>query len=271
MGLGKDVRLARLFSHGSGKLFGVAVDHFVGYGDVRAGGLADLPAALGRTMRAEPDSVTMMPGAAKHLWPLYAGNAALIVQGGMMTPDDRVRELVATPEDAVRMGADALAVSIGVRGAAEGSYLRWLADSVREAARYDLPVVAHIYPRNYEEEPRVEFTPDQIAWAVRAGVELGVDVIKVGYPGDEAAFADIVASCPAPVVIAGGPRTETLEEALDQITAAMRCGAQGAVVGRNIWGQENVVETAFAFKAVIHDGLTASEALKVSGLRTAAG
>ncbi|MCH9815021.1 MAG: aldolase, partial [Actinomycetia bacterium] len=43
MGLGIDVRLSRLFSHPSGNLFGIAVDHFVGYGNVREGGLSNLP------------------------------------------------------------------------------------------------------------------------------------------------------------------------------------------------------------------------------------
>ena len=43
MGLGLDVRLSRLFSHTSGNLFGIAVDHFVGYGNVREGGLSNLP------------------------------------------------------------------------------------------------------------------------------------------------------------------------------------------------------------------------------------
>ncbi|MGO8657513.1 aldolase, partial [Rhizobium ruizarguesonis] len=50
MGLGTKVRLARLFSNPSGHLFGGAVDHFVGYGNVREGGLADLPGALRRVM-----------------------------------------------------------------------------------------------------------------------------------------------------------------------------------------------------------------------------
>jgi len=54
MSLGTKVRLARLFSHPSGNLFGGAVDHFVGYGDVRKGGLADLPGALARVMVANP-------------------------------------------------------------------------------------------------------------------------------------------------------------------------------------------------------------------------
>ena len=133
MGLGTRVRLARIFSHPSGNLFGTAIDHFVGYGDVRQGGLADLPRALGKIMAAVPDSVTMQTGAARHLWQEHAGRAALILQAGCFTADDRIQELVGTPEDAVRLGADALAVAIPVRGASEGTYLRWLTDSVRAA------------------------------------------------------------------------------------------------------------------------------------------
>jgi len=75
MGLGTDVRLARLFSHPSGNLFGIAVDHFVGYGNVREGGLADLPTAIDRCITAKPDTMTMTPGTAKGCWPTHAGKA----------------------------------------------------------------------------------------------------------------------------------------------------------------------------------------------------
>lgn len=261
MGLGLDVRLSRLFSNPSGHLFGVAVDHFVSYGDARAGGLADLPAAIARSMRGNPDTVTMTAGTAKHCWGPYVGQAALIVQAASFTPDDRVHELLAEPLDAVRLGADAIAVAIPVRGPSEGMYLRWLADTVREASRYDLPVVAHIYPRDYTSEPTIVFTPDEIAWAVRCGIETGVDVIKVGYPGDAAAFGEIVASCPTPIVIAGGPKLPSLRDALAHTHEAMIAGALGAVVGRNIWGEEQVELAARGFHGVIHDGLTADEAL----------
>ena len=102
MGVGSKIRLSRLFSHPSGNLFGGAVDHFVGYGNVRAGGLADLPGALARVMAGKPDYVSIQPGAARHLWGTYAGQAALVIQAGCFTPDDRIRELIASPEDAVR-------------------------------------------------------------------------------------------------------------------------------------------------------------------------
>ncbi len=261
MGLGTDIRLSRLFSHPSGNLFGIAVDHFVGYGNVREGGLSDLPSAVDQCMRAHPDTMTMTPGTAKHCWPQYVGQASLIVQASYWTPDDRIRDRLATPADAVRLGADALAVAIGVRGETEGDFIRWLSDAVRDAAAYELPVVAHIYPRDYSDGVKIVFTPDEIAYAVRVGIETGVDVIKVGYPGDEKAFAQIIESCPVPIVMAGGPKEPTLRDALAQTHAGMRAGALGAVVGRNIWGDADMEHAARAYAAVIHDGLDADEAL----------
>lgn len=266
MGLGTKIRLARLFSHPSGHLFGGAVDHFVGYGDVRQGGLADLPGALARVMEGRPDYVSIQPGAAKHLWPQYAGQAALVIQAGCFTADDRIRQLIATPEDAVRYGADALAVAIPVRGDTEGEYIRWLTDTVNAAARYEMPVIAHVYPRDFSEGTgRIVFTPEQIAYAVRIGFETGVDVIKVGYTGDFESFRETVRTCPVPVVIAGGPKTETLLGALQQTAEALRAGAVGAVVGRNLWGHGDPAKAAQAFRAVIHDGVAPEAALAAAG------
>jgi len=261
MGLGTDVRLSRLFSHPSGNLFGIAVDHFVGYGNVREGGLANLPDAIDRCITAQPDTMTMTPGTAKGCWPAHAGKASLIIQASYWTPDDRIRDRLATPADAIRLGADALAVAIGVRGATEGDFIRWLSDAVRDAAPYELPVVAHIYPRDYSDGVKIVFTPEEIAYAVRVGIETGVDVIKVGYPGDEQAFAEIIASCPVPVVMAGGPKEPTLEGALEHMAAGMRAGARGAVVGRNIWGEANMEQAARAYAAVLHDGASAAEGI----------
>jgi class I fructose-bisphosphate aldolase len=264
VGLGTQIRLARLFSHPSGNLFGIAVDHFVGYGNVREGGLANLPHAVDRCMQANPDTMTMTPGTAKSCWPKHAGKASLIVQASYWTPDDRIRNQFATPADAIRLGADALAVAIGVRGATEGDFIRWLADAVRASAPYELPVVAHIYPRDYSDGVKIVFTPEEIAYAVRVGIETGVDVIKVGYPGDEQAFAEIIAGCPVPVVMAGGPKDPTLKGALEHMVAGMRAGARGAVVGRNIWGELETEKAARAYAAVLHDGISADEALALT-------
>ena len=264
VGLGTTIRLSRLFANPSGNLFGVAIDHFVGYGDAPAMGLHDLPSTIARTMVGAPDTMTMTAGTAKHCWGPYAGMAALIVEAVSFTPDDRVSQMLSTPADAVRLGADALAVAIPVRGATEGKYLQWLSDSVRDAAPFEMPIVAHIYPRDHSDKGKIVFTPEQIAWAVRCGIETGVDVIKVGYPGDPKAMAEIIASCPTPIVVAGGPKAATLRGALGMTREALDAGAVGAVVGRNIWGSPDVEGAARAFRAVVHDGLDAEAALALA-------
>jgi class I fructose-bisphosphate aldolase len=46
----------------------------------------------------------------------------------------------------------------------------------------------------------------------------------------------------------------------------IRSGARGATIGRNIWGMPDPTKALIAFRAVIHDGLTAEKALKLAGL-----
>jgi class I fructose-bisphosphate aldolase len=217
-------------------------------------------------MAGEPDYVSIQPGAARRLWSAYAGKAALVIQAGCFTPDDRIRQLIATPEDAVRYGADALAVAIPVRGNTEGEYIRWLTDTVNSAARFEMPVIAHVYPRDFADGgAKIVFTPDEIAYAVRIGLETGVDVIKVGYTGDFDSFRETVTTCPTPIVIAGGPKADTLLGALKQTADALRAGAKGAVVGRNLWGHGDTTKAARAFKLVIHDGMEPEKALAAAG------
>lgn len=108
--------------------------------------------------------------------------------------------------------------------------------------------------------------PDNIAWAVRCGIECGADVIKVTYPGDPDAFREIVGSCPVPVVAAGGPRTNTFEEALQQAEDIVGAGASGLTVGRNVWAPgRNTIAAVSAYKMVVHEGFAADQASKLAG------
>jgi class I fructose-bisphosphate aldolase len=256
MDLGTAVRLHRLFAHPSGRFCSVAIDHWFGYqGADGQAGLTDLPRTLAQVMPARPSAVTMTKGAAKGCWAPYAGQVPLIVQAGYFTADDRILMQVATPEEAVRLGADALAVAIAIRGPREGESLRALASQVEAAARFNLPVIAHIYPRDYSgPTPRIVFHPEPIQWAVRCGIECGADVIKVGYTGDVASYRQIIGACPVPVIAAGGPRTKTLSEALTAMHEAVQAGARGATIGRNIWGAPDPAAALRAFQAVILDG-----------------
>ena len=266
MSIGKLVRLNRLFAHPSGRLCSVAVDHFIGYGDGLPAGLRHIRPTLAAVMAAKPDAITMHKGMAASTWGPYAGRAALIIQSTLATVDGLAYEQLATPEEAVRLGADAIACAAFIRGATEALQLRVMGEVVREAERFDLPVIFHIYPRHLEGVPRVSFEPEDVAWAVRCAVETGADVVKAPYCGDVRAFADIVADAPVPVVCAGGPKSSTFEAALEMMAEVIESGARGATIGRNIWGFDHIAQAVEAFKAVIHDGKTAREAMQAAGL-----
>lgn len=267
MEIGKLIRLNRIFSHPSGRLCSIAVDHFIGYGYGLPRGLRRMKDTLAAIVAGQPDAITMHKGIAATMWAPYAGRIPLILQSILGRPDDTAYELVVTPEEAVRLGADAIAIAAFVHGKTEGYQLKVVADLVRDAARFDLPVILHIYPRN-PQTLEIIHTPEDIAWAVHCGLELGVDVIKVPYCGDVRAHAEIVAESSVPIVAAGGPRTDTLEAALHMMSEVVASGARGATIGRNVWGFEgqDITAAVRAFKAVIHDGKNAREALASAGL-----
>jgi fructose-bisphosphate aldolase, class I len=254
-GAGKLVRLNRLFAHPTG-FCSVAVDHFIGYGDAMPAGLRDVAAAVKGLVAGGPDAITMHKGPAAHIWPDYAASVPLIIQSSLVRVDDVALEQVATARDAIRLGADAIAVVAFVRGPSEARYLRNVAQVVSDAARFDLPVICHVYPRVFADGPAISFAPEDVAWAVRCVYEMGVDIVKVPYCGDVEAYRQVVAECPVPVVAAGGPKAETLLAALQLIDGVMAAGARGATIGRNIWGYPPIPETLAAFKAVIHDRAT---------------
>lgn len=266
MAIGKLIRMNRLFAHPSGRLCSIAVDHLMGYQEGLPQGLRQIQPTLAAIAAARPDAVTMHKGMATSAWLPYAGKIPLIVQSILCRYDDTAYEVVVTPEEAVRLGADAIAIVVYVRGRTEGAYLRVAADQVREAARFDLPVICHIYPRDVNHGLQISYTPEDIAWAVRCAAEMGVDVVKVPYCGDVQAYAQIVADCPAPVVAAGGPQAGSLQAALEMMGEVVQSGAVGATIGRNVWGFENITAAVRAFKAVIHDGKSAPEAMRLAGL-----
>jgi fructose-bisphosphate aldolase, class I len=264
MNTGKLVRISRLFSHASGRFCSVAVDHFIGYGQGLPDGLRHIGATLAAVVAARPDAVTMHKGIAASAWAPYAGQVPLIVQSTAARPDDSAREQIADPLEAVRLGADGFAVAAFVRGATEAAYLRTVADCVRKAAAFEMPVICHVYPR--DASGQISFAPEDIAWAVRCAVEVGADVVKTPYCGDVHAYAEIVADCPVPLVAAGGPKADTLRSALEMAAQVVQSGARGATVGRNIWGCQQIATAVSAFKAVIHNGKTPDQALQQAGL-----
>ncbi len=270
MGVGKKTRLNRIFGHPSGRFLSVAVDHFIAYGEGAHGipaGIKRISATLEKLVAGEPDAITMHRGIAASAWEPLAGRIPFILQSTIARPDDTVCEQIADAEDAINLGADALAVAAFICGSSEGARLRTVAECVKDAAHFDLPVIVHIYPREFTDNvPKVSHRPDLVAWAVRCGLECGADVIKTPYCGEVGAFREIVSDCPVTVVAAGGPKTETLKAALQMAHDVVQSGAKGMTVGRNIWSVPEATKAVRAFSSVIHDNLSPEEAIRNTGL-----
>ncbi|HGJ67266.1 TPA: aldolase [bacterium] len=267
MGIGKQIRLNRIFAHPSENFFSVAVDHYIGYTNRWDGlptGLRKIRDTLEAIVAGKPDAITMHKGIASSAWGPYAGKIPFIMQSIIARPDDTANQQVATIEEAVRMGADAIAVAGFICGNNEDYKLRLIADCVRESAQYDMPVIVHIYPRDITKNPpEVSFKPELVAWVVRCALENGADVIKTPYCGDIESFRQIVSECPVPLIAAGGPKAETIELALNMAQEVIQSGAKGMTVGRNVWGFPDITKAVRLFSAVIHDKMDVNKALEL--------
>ncbi|WP_435360678.1 class I fructose-bisphosphate aldolase [Haloarchaeobius sp. DFWS5] len=131
----------------------------------------------------------------------------------------------------------------------------------QEASRKydDIPMVMWSYPRG--QGLRNDRTPSTIAYAARQALELGADVAKVKYPGNEEAMDWAVQSAgKTKVVMSGGSKTDDYEF-LKTVEASMNAGGKGLAVGRNVFQREDPIAILDALEQVIFEGASAEEAL----------
>ena len=117
-----------------------------------------------------------------------------------LAPEARQETPVATVETALRMDAEAVAVSIFFGRGHEVATMRFLGELTEQCAGYGMPVLAEMMPSMEDAYDR-----EAIAHAARIGFEMGADIVKTNYCGDIKAFKHVVASSPVPIIVAGGP------------------------------------------------------------------
>jgi fructose-bisphosphate aldolase/2-amino-3,7-dideoxy-D-threo-hept-6-ulosonate synthase len=132
-----------------------------------------------------------------------------------------------------------------------------------ECDQYGMPLLAMMYPRG----PKVanEHECVAVAHAARIGAELGADIIKTNYTGNIATFKQVVESCPVPVIIAGGPKTDTAQQLLQVVYDSVEAGGAGLSIGRNVFQHKNPTLMVKALVGIVHDGASVEQALKISG------
>ena len=257
---GKKRRLKRIFRDDERTVI-VPMDHGVTIGPVT--GLANMQEIINKLLRGGVDGVVLHRGVAKHV---DTGNAGLIVHLSGITklgPDPNNKVQVCSVEEAVRIGADAVSVHVNVGAEQEDKMLVKLGRVADDCDMYGVPLLAMMYPRG----PKIknQHALDVVAHAARLGAELGADVVKTNYTGDVESFKEVVRGCYVPVIIAGGPKVETVREVLQMVHDSIKAGGAGLSIGRNVFQHENPTKMVKALSAIVHHGASVDESLKILG------
>ncbi len=183
----------------------------------------------------------------------------LRVSGGTsMVGSDLAHEAVTTSiEEAIRVNASAVGVSVFVGSDHEHETILNLSRLVNEAEPYGIPVMAVTAVGKELDKRDARY----LALASRICAEQGARVVKTYWCPD--GFDKVVQGCPVPVVIAGGPKCDTEMEVFEFVADGMRRGAAGVNLGRNVWQHPHPVAMIRALRAIIHQNAGPEEAREV--------
>ncbi|HIE46506.1 MAG TPA: 3-hydroxy-5-phosphonooxypentane-2,4-dione thiolase [Nitrosopumilus sp.] len=175
--------------------------------------------------------------------------------GSSIIGDDLSQEdITVSIEDAIRLNASALAMSIFVGSKYEYQTIVNLGKLVNEAARYGLPVLAvTAVGKDMGKDARY------LSLACRMAAEQGAHIVKTYYCDN---FEKVVKSCPVPIIVAGGKKIPE-RDALQLTYNSIKAGAVGVDIGRNVWQSEHPVAMIRAVRSIVHGNSNVDQAFKL--------
>jgi putative autoinducer-2 (AI-2) aldolase len=255
MDWGLSNRLSRIIRP-DGRTLMLAVDHGYFLGPINR------LASVGRTVEPllpHADALMLTRGALRNdIPPATDRPMVLRVSGGVSVvgPDLADEGLSVSMEDAVRLNASAVAISIFVGTPYERQTLLGLSELVDEGTALGMPVLAVTAVGKELEKRDARY----LSLCCRIAAELGAHFVKTYYCED---FEKVTSSCPVPCVIAGGPKLETEMDAFEMTHAALAQGAVGVDMGRNIWQHDHALAMIRAVRAIVHEGATPAQAKEI--------
>lgn len=248
---GMQHRLSRVLDGATGRTVMLAFDH--GYFQGPTSGLERLDLNIA-PLGEYADALMCTRGALRATMPPATG-AGLVLRasGGPSILKELSDEHTALAiEDAVRLDASAVAVQVFIGGEYESRSIKNLTSLVDDGYRYGVPVLGVTAVGK-------ELTRDAryLGLATRIIAELGAQLVKTYYC--EEGFEDVVAGCPVPVIMAGGKKLPELD-ALTMAANAIRAGAAGVDMGRNIFQSDSPVGMIKAIRAVVHENASPEDA-----------
>lgn len=246
----KNIRLAKVIKKGRTVI--VPMDHGVSDGPIP--GLLDMRATIIEARRGKADAIVIHKGVyTAHKREIGTLGTLIHISGSTGLGGTLLKKvLVATPEEALRLGATGVSIHVNLGNEHEGEMLRDLGWVSGECARLGLPLLAMMYVRSVVGGKVVTRTDvTSVAHGARVAYELGADIVKVPYTGSAETFAEVIKGCPIPVVIAGGAKGSE-DELLESIRGVIAVGGGGVSVGRNVFQSERMEEVLTKVGKIVH-------------------
>ena len=253
MDWGLQNRLSRIILKNDNRALMLAVDHGYFLGPTEK---LEVPRQTIGPLLKHCDSLMITRGVQRtSVDPKFPIPIVLRVSGGTsIIGDDLSNEDITTSiKEAVRLNASAVAMSVFVGSKYEKQTIVNLGKLVNEAEEYGIPVLAVTAVRK-------EMVRDEryLSLACRIAAEQGAHIVKTYYCEN---FEKVVKSCPVPIIIAGGKKLPE-KDALKLTYDALKAGAVGVDMGRNIWQSNNPVPMIRAVRAIVHNNYTVEQAYK---------
>jgi len=245
-------RLARIFNPETGRTVMLAVDH--GYFQGPTTGLERIDLNI-VPLIPHADTLMLTRGILRSLVPPSTTKSIVLrVSGGTSILSELSNEEIAVDiEESIRLNVCAMAVQVFIGGEYEKQSIINMTKMVDIGNRYGIPTLAvTAVGTDMARDARY------FRLATRICAELGAQYIKSYYIED--GFETVAASCPVPIVMAGGKKIPEID-ALTMAYNAIQQGASGVDMGRNIFQSDSPVSMLQAVKAVVHNNETPQKAL----------
>jgi 3-hydroxy-5-phosphonooxypentane-2,4-dione thiolase len=250
---GMQNRLAGIFSPSSGRTVMLAIDH--GYFQGPTSGLERVDVNI-VPLIPFADALMLTRGMLRTTIPSSApGGIVLRASGGPSILKELSNEQIAVDiEDAVRLNVAAMAVQVFIGGEYETQSVHNMTRLVDLGNRYGIPILGvTAVGKNMTRDARY------FRLACRICAELGAHLVKTYYIPE--GFETVTASCPVPVVMAGGKKLPELD-ALRMAYRAVSEGASGVDMGRNIFQSDAPAAMIQAVRKVVHEQAKPEEAFE---------
>jgi putative autoinducer-2 (AI-2) aldolase len=247
-------RLSRIFNPDSGRTVMLAIDH--GYFQGPTTGLERIDLNIVPLM-PYADAIMLTRGILRTTVPPWLTKPIVMrCSGGpSILKELSNEELAVDIEDAIRMNVAAVTLQVFIGGEFETRSIHNMTRLVDMGMRYGIPTMAvTAVGKDMARDARY------FRLACRICAELGAQFVKTYYI--EEGFETVTASCPVPIVMAGGKKIPELD-ALTMAYNAIQQGASGVDMGRNIFQSDAPKAMMEAVRGVVHQDMKPDKAYKL--------